>query len=158
MPRRVDESIAVKTAEADELGVRQTGNQPKDAALFGIGHLGLETDQIVEGSFPVFLTQLNHCVRAPAGARIAQSDCAHRSKGQSCSAAISHFFNRHAAFKRYETLKVVRRHTIGAPQRADESIVFLSLERQVEIIIPACVIARGPKCHRHVDRVGGHDR
>src|SRR5690348_18425974 len=105
----------------------------------------------------IFLTQLHHGMRPFTGPWIAQSDRAHRTKGQRIFAAVGHLFDRHAAREWDEALEGTCRHALGRDQSIDEPIIFLAREWEIKIIVTAFPLPRGSEGEIHVDRIGSND-
>ena len=57
--RRVEIGVAVKAAEARELGLLEPGNHPQDPGLLAVFQLGLEADHVEQGAERVVLAQLH---------------------------------------------------------------------------------------------------
>src|SRR5207249_6708527 len=55
MERRVDKSISMQTSETNQLRFFKFRNHPEDSPLYRVGHLGLETNQVVKSLFSILL-------------------------------------------------------------------------------------------------------
>ncbi len=143
---RVDVSVAVDLAEAQELGVLQPGNQPQHARLIAPLHVVLEPDQVVGIVAQVLLPQLDHRVGLFAGARIAQPDRLHGAEAQSIAAAVRDLLDRQASLEIVQLLPVLGFHRLGRHQRVIEAVVLFLGEGAVDVIGRAFVVAR-----RHID-------
>src|SRR5215510_9957586 len=69
----IDESVAVQATEPNKLSRFKSWNHGENSLLLLIGHLCLETDQIIQALFPILLPQLNDGIRTLASAWVPQS-------------------------------------------------------------------------------------
>ena len=137
----------MQAAEAHELRFFQAGNRAENTPLFGVGHLGLKSDQPPQCSGPVVLPQLNNRMRAGAATRVGQADRFHRTVGQGVFAAPGHFLNRQTTLEVATLLERLFRDLFRGQNVVNEAVILGLREGTVEIIIAAVVVARGPKRH-----------
>lgn len=77
-----------------------------------------------------------------AGARVAQTDGAQGAEPDRIRAAGSHDLNRHTALVDGQVaVKVVERRALGGNERRVERLVFLFIERAVQVVRLAAAIA-----------------
>src|SRR5436853_3200998 len=95
---RIQESIAVQSAEADEFGMREPRNGAENALLWTVFQFGLETDHIVERAELVVLAKLydgvGFCQRIM---RVGEPYRLHWPVTQRLAAALGHDLDRQAA-------------------------------------------------------------
>src|SRR5205085_3065517 len=97
--RRVDVSVAMDLAIAQEAGIFQPGDETQYACLLAKTQMVLEADQVVAGGAQIFLAKLHHRIGHAPAARIDQSDRLHRAEAQSVAAAARDFFNGQAGLE-----------------------------------------------------------
>ena len=71
---RIDEAVAVDSAEPRELGILKPGNSAEDAHLLAMLQLGLEADHVPQGAERIVLPELDDGIGPTAGARIVEAD------------------------------------------------------------------------------------
>jgi hypothetical protein len=76
----------VDLAEAHELGVLQTGNQPQNSRLFGEFQMILEPDQVITIGAQILLAKLDDGVGSAPGSRIVKAHGLHRAETQRVAA------------------------------------------------------------------------
>ena len=153
----------MKTAEARELGVFETGDRPENADLLGVLQLRLEADHVPKRAERVVLAKLHDGVRPTARARIVEADRLHRTKAQRFAAALRHHLDRQAAVEvGRRCLPLLERRFVAREQRVDEGLVFGFRHRAIQIVgagsgRSGLVIARLKPGDRRIDAVAMHD-
>ncbi len=136
----------------------QAGNHAQYAALFGIGHLGLESDHIVETCLAIVLAQLDDGERTLRGARVGESHRLHRTEGKRVMATACQFLDRHAAFEVDRAFERMERELVGGQYGADKGVILRLVHRAIDIIVAAFTLTRSLEGDFHVDRFRGDDR
>ena len=96
-----NESITMHLAIPGELSSFQPGDQTQNSALFREFEVGLKSDQVVERSGEVILTQLHHRMGTLSGTRIAQPDRPQRAKSESILPAPGEHFDGQTALEEF---------------------------------------------------------
>ena len=96
-------------AEADELGVLETGNEAQDARLLAPPELRLEANEAIVVAGKGVLPQLHCRVRQTPRPRIDEADWFHRPEAQRIEPAMRHHFDRQAALEEPLSVEVVNR-------------------------------------------------
>ena len=160
---RVDVSVAMDLAEAQELGVLEPGNQAQNARLLAEPQLILKADQVEAVGAQILLAQLHDGPGPAAGARIGRGPSASSARSAACRGRGARSL-RSAGRPRSTACRPRRcgRTTLSrCEQLVDEALVLLSIERAVQVIVGAVdrlAVARRPERDRSVDRIGIHDR
>src|SRR5262249_42138119 len=127
--RAVDESVAVKPAEARELRVLQSRDCTQDACLLAMTQLGLKADHVVERAERIILAQLYDSVRLYVRrVRIGEPDRLHRSEAQGFGAALGHHLDRQAAFEIRRLLELLEFRFLAGKKRRDKRLVPCLIE------------------------------
>src|SRR6266487_2530335 len=159
---RVEERVAMKAAEAGELGPLETWNGPKDPRLLAVFELGLEAHHVEERAEAIVLAQLDDGVRLYARRmRIGEAERLHRPVAQCVAAALRHHLDRQAAVE-IGRLPIVEGDFLSRAQGVDERLVFFARERTIDVSgVRAArarfVVARLAPGARHVDRIAVDD-
>src|SRR5229473_3062727 len=138
--RRIDKGVAMERSEAHKFRVLEAGNHPQHPALLRIGHLGLETDHVVEPPLAIVLAELYHGIGTAAVA-IAESDWAHRTEGERLLTAPRHLLDRHAPLEIDRTLEFMQRHLVRGDHGGNEGIVGRLIQWTVDIVVAALAVA-----------------
>ena len=158
MLRRIDEGVAVQTAQAHEFGVGQARESARKRGAVRDRSSWFESRRDCRASARDF-------PGAVAPPRRAACRCADRSSptarmGPKASvslprSAISSIGMQPSNGTKRSKLWVGTR--CGGDQRVDETIVLFSRQRQIEIVVAALAVTRGPIGDVHIDRLGGDD-
>ena len=103
--RRVDVSVAVDLAVADERGIFQAGDEAEDARLLAELEVVLEADQVVAVCAQVFLAQLDDGVGPPAGFGVGEAD-SRRAEAERVAAAAGRLFDGQASLEVVDRFEV----------------------------------------------------
>ena len=121
-------------AQPGETGVLQTGNQLENRGLRAVFHLGLETDDVVQGAKLVVAAELDHgiglLVRLVC---IGQAHRLHRAVAQRLAAAFGHDLDGQAAVEIARRLALVEFGLLGGEEGVDEGLILLTGHRAVDI-------------------------
>ena len=156
--RAFQKGVAVHDAVPHKFGVLQAGDHAEHPFLFAPFQVGLEADEVIERAGRVLGAQLDGGPGAVAGARVAQTDGAQGAEPDRIRAAGGHDLNRHTALVDGQVaVKVVERRALGGNERRVERLVFLFIERAVQVVRLAAAIAGRGKNLVIVKALGGHD-
>jgi len=122
----------------------------------------LEAHQVIHGALLVFLTQLHHCVRLLAHARIDQSHRLERPVAQRIVAAARHDLDRHAALKYRQILlgfavKFLECRLLCRDKCPIKGVVLLARHGAIDIVCVSLIVAGGEKRNVHIDAFRIHD-
>ncbi|MNL48731.1 hypothetical protein D3C87_1716100 [compost metagenome] len=109
--------------------------------MFTVGHASLKAHHVESCTFFVVLAKLHHRPWITACSWIIESDRLHRTETQSLRAAVHHHFDRHAAFKEVGCLEMFRLDLFGVLNFFNKFVIFVFVQRTVEIVICAFAIA-----------------
>ena len=156
--RALQKGVAVHDAVPHKFGVLQAGDHAEHPFLFAPFQVGLEADEVIERAGRVLGAQLDGGPGPVAGARVAQTDGAQGAEPDRIRAAGGHDLNRHTALVDGQVaVKVVERCALGGNERRVERLVFLFIERAVQVVRLAAAIAGRGKNLVIVKALGGHD-
>src|SRR5436190_13785440 len=97
---RMEERVAMQTAQAGELGLFQPWNTAKDARLLAMPEFRLEADHIEQRAESIILAQLNDCISLRTrDVRVCQSERLHGTVAQRFATALRHHLDRQASIE-----------------------------------------------------------
>ena len=123
---RVEIRVPMDGAEAQELRVLESGDDPEHALLLGIAKARLEADEIPHAAGAILHAQLHDGVRLAAGARIDEADRLHRPEAQRLASALRHLLGGHAPLEVRHGVELVRRGLVGVRERVEKGLVLLA--------------------------------
>ena len=97
--RTVDEGVSMEAAEAKELCIFETRDEPENPFLFRPFQPCLKSDHIKCGKGIVLRPELNDRIGFSSGMRVREADRLHGAKPQGVLTPGSHNLNRHAALE-----------------------------------------------------------
>src|SRR5437763_13134471 len=162
---RVEERVAMQTAQAGELGLFQPWNGTKDARLLAMPELRLEADHIEQRAESIVLAQLNDRISLRTReVRVCHSERLHWTVAQRFATALRHHFDRQASIEiGRRGFPVAELDLLPRQQGFDERVVLLACERAIDVVRARStgagfVVARLPPPNRHVYGVAVNDR
>ncbi len=144
--------------EAHEFSLLESRNQSQHSFLFAELQMVLETDEVVAIGEQVFLAKLHNRPRLSPIARITQPNRFHWPVAQRVTTPSRELFDWQTSFEVHRLLELVQCYRVGRRQRVIESIVLFLIERAVQVVVAALVVARCAKRDACVDRLGIDDR
>ena len=161
----VDVRVAMNTAVAQKLRLREPGNQAEHTLLFRNAKPRLESHEVPHASRGVLAAKLHDRPRPPPRARILESHRLHWAKAQRFATTPRHLFRRHAALEVRYGIELMRSELVGGGQCVDERVILLARHWAVEIrasllraLHRLLAVARRAKHHRFVERFGRDNR
>jgi hypothetical protein len=150
----------VNAAEAQEVGLLETGNRAENCTLRPRFKACLETDQVPHLRGAIFLAQLHHRIRLAARLGIDEADGLHRPKAQGLDPTLRHLFNRQTALEIRHLVPLVAGDVLLTPDKGCHKrlVLFLSKWRVPVVVASALAVARSLEEPCVVERVGGDDR
>ena len=130
-------------AEADELGLFKSGDEPKHTRLLAPFDLRLESDQAEMIGRQIVLSKLHDRVRRPTGPRIDEANRFHRAETQRVHAAMRHDLDRQAPFEELFLVEIMDGRGFGVGERVVEALVLLARQRTIQVVALAVVDAAG---------------
>ena len=116
-PWRVDEGVAVQSAEPRELGLFQARDGTEHLDLGAVLQLRLEADHVVQGAQRIILAELDDAIGLDQRiARIGETDRLHGAVAQRLATAFRHDFDGQAAVEIGSALPVLERDRLVAEQ------------------------------------------
>ena len=149
--------VAVHHPVTDDAALLQPGDHRQQALLLSPFQMRLEADDIIQRIYGIVLAQLHDRIRT-AAIRALQPHRLHRPKQQRLASAARHLLHRHASFEIDLPVDVVHLGAFSMDQLVIKAVELLLIQRAVDIIRIALVIARLPVCLREVDGVFLDDR
>ena len=120
--------------------------------------MGLEAHQVIDASLGVVLAQLHHGVGLPAGPGVLQAPWFQRAVAQRVMPPAGHNLHRHAALKNLAVLKAVDLCLLCGGKRLPEGVILRLIQRTVDIVRRALIIAGAEPRPLHIHALSGHQR
>src|SRR5262245_167185 len=162
---RIQEGVAVQSAEAGKLRLLEARNGAQDAHLFTVLELGLEANHVPQRAKTIVLAQLHDGVGTFAAAMgVGEADGFHGAKTQGVAAALGHHLDRQAALKVGRGgLPGLEARFFGGEERGDEGVVLALSHGAINVIGArtagaGLVIARLTPGDLGIDAIEMHDR
>src|SRR5437879_510602 len=133
--RRADERVSMYLPVANNFSLLESRYQAKHALLLAELQMVLKADEVVTIGHQILLPELHDRPGLPVSARIAQANRFHRTISQGVTAAPRDLFDRQTTFEVHGLLEFMQRHRLRREQRVIEAIVFLFVERAVQVVV-----------------------
>src|ERR1700730_16244560 len=138
-------------SKANEFGLLETRNQKKHTFLLTDLEMILKTNEVVAVGKQILLPELHNGERLAISARIAKTNRLHRTVTQRVAPATRKLLDGQAALEVHRLFELVKRNRFGAEQRLVEPAVLLYIERTVQIVVAAFIVASRAKRDIAVD-------
>ncbi|MMZ62544.1 hypothetical protein D1872_247600 [compost metagenome] len=140
-------------AISNEFSIFQTRNHREDPLLLTPFEMCLESDQIVQRTCRIVLTQLDNRMRQRPRMRVHQSYRLHRAEQSRLLPALHHNLDWHAALKIDFLLELLQLCNFSSDKCIIECIEFSFVHRTVQIRGFTFIIARSQIHLAHIDRI-----
>ena len=151
MPRCADKAVTVHHTVAEELRRCQPRNHLKNTPLLRPLEMGLESDDVVDRSRCVVLSQLHHSVWTLPRHGMLKADGLQRTVEECIAPARCHDLDRHAALEENRFFKIMCLCRLRRRQRLPEGVVLRFVHGAVDVGGLTLPIARGAVCHIHIN-------
>src|SRR5262245_9916451 len=162
---RIQEGVAVQSAEARKLRLLEARNGMEDAHLFAVLELGLEANHVPQRAKSIVLAQLHDGVGSFAAAMgVREADGFHGAKTQGVAAGLGHHLDRQAALKIGRGgFPGLEARFFGGEERGNEGFVLALSHGTINVVGARAagaglVIARLTPGDLGIDAVEMHDR